>query len=53
VNINYKKPEHIQLKGHSLLTEKWLQDRIADDPSLLGFGDLVLKDKERLHPRAG
>src|SRR5262249_20370435 len=30
-----------------------LQDRIADDPSMLGMGDLILKDRERLHPKAG
>ena len=30
-----------------------MQNRIAEDPSLLGLGDLILKDKERLQPRAG
>jgi len=35
------------------LGEKWVQQQIADDPSLLGLGDLVLKDKERIQPRAG
>ena len=49
----YLKPERIALKSHAEFTERWLQDRIADDPSLLGLGDLVLKDRERLHPRAG
>src|SRR6266496_3909931 len=29
-----------------------LHDR-SSDPSLLGLGDLVLKDRERLHPKAG
>jgi hypothetical protein len=32
--------------------EKWVQQQIADDPSLLGLGDLILKDKERIQPRA-
>jgi predicted transport protein len=27
--------------------------RIAEDPSILGLGDLILKDKERLQPKAG
>ena len=53
MSLSYIKPEHITLKNHALFTEKWLQDRIADDPSLLGLGDLVLKDKERMHPKAG
>lgn len=35
------------------LGEKWVQQHIADDPSLLGLGDLILKDKERSQPRAG
>src|SRR5207245_3839410 len=47
------KPEKIWLKDHPELTERWVQDRIAEDPSLLGLGDLVLKDKERIQPRAG
>ena len=29
------------------------QDQIADDPSILGLGDLALKDKERMQPNAG
>lgn len=53
MSLSYAKPEHITLKSHTLFNEKWLQDRIADDPSLLGLGDLVLKDKERMHPKAG
>ena len=49
----YLKPERIWLKTHSELNEKWVQDRIAEDPSLLNLGDLVLRDRERVHPRAG
>ena len=50
---NYLKPERLSLKGHSHLNEKWVQDLIAEDPSILGLGDLVLRDKERRQPRAG
>src|SRR6267142_1175069 len=46
------KLESISLKRTGL-NEKWVQDQIADDPSILGLGDLVLKDKERLQPNAG
>lgn len=49
----FVKPERLSLKDHPLLNEKWVQERIAEDPSLLGLGDVVLKDKERLQPRAG
>jgi hypothetical protein len=41
------------MKSHPVLNEKWLQQRIADDPSLLGLGDLDVKDIERNQPRAG
>jgi len=30
-----------------------VQDKIADDPSILGLGEIVLQDKERRHPKAG
>jgi predicted transport protein len=51
--LEYRKPDRILLKNHPELSERWLQQRIADDPSILGLGDLILKDKERMHPRAG
>ncbi len=41
------------MKGHPQLNEKWVQDIIAEDPAILGLGDLVLKDRERIQPRAG
>lgn len=47
------KLESVSIKRSSNLSEKWVQDQVADDPSLLGLGDLVLKDKERLQPNAG
>jgi hypothetical protein len=52
-SLKYVRPERISLKDHPELNEKWLQARIAEDPSLLGLGDLVLKDRERAQPRAG
>lgn len=52
-SLKYAKPERIWLKDHSELNERWLQDRIGEDPALLGLGDLILKDRERPQPRAG
>lgn len=52
-SLKYAKPERIWLKSHTEFNERWLQDRIAEDPSILGFGDLILKDRERIQPRAG
>lgn len=51
--LKYLKPERITLKNHPEVSEKWVQQRIAEDPTLLGLGDLTLKDKERQQPRAG
>ncbi|WP_419942954.1 hypothetical protein [Candidatus Palauibacter sp.] len=50
---DYLDLEIISLKRHPHLDERWLQKRIADNPKLLGLGELVLKDKERSQPRAG
>jgi hypothetical protein len=47
------KPEKITLASHPEIKETWLQNQIANDPAILGLGDLVLKDKERIQPRAG
>lgn len=47
------KPEKVDLKRHPSLNESWLQDIIANEPSILGLGDLDLKDKERIQPNAG
>lgn len=47
------KPEKINLSTYSAIKESWIQEQIANDPSLLGLGDLILKDKERMQPRAG
>ena len=47
------KLEAISLKHSAELTEKWVQQQIADDPVILGLGDLELKDKERIQPNAG
>ena len=52
-NRGYIKPERIWLKSHAEYDEKWVQNLIAEDPSILGLGDLVLRDKERIQPRAG
>lgn len=51
--MRYAKPERIYLEDHPELNERWVQERIAEDTSLLSLGDLVLKDKERIQPHAG
>lgn len=49
----YVKHERLWLRSHPEFCEKWVQQRIADDPAILGLGELVLRDQERIHPRAG
>lgn len=44
------KPEKVDIKSSPDINETVIQQSIADDPSVLGLGDLVLKDKERLQP---
>jgi hypothetical protein len=51
-SVNYLRPGPILLKVHPELNER-VQDLIAGDPSMLGLGDLVLRQKERIQPRAG
>jgi hypothetical protein len=46
----YTKPERVILKAHPEYTEKWVQARIAEDSTILGLGDLVLLQQERIQP---
>jgi predicted transport protein len=51
--MKYEKLTRIWLRDHPPFSERWVQERIAEDPSILGLGDVILKDKERIQPRAG
>jgi len=51
--MQYVKFEKISLKNHQQFNERWVQEKIKVDPSILGLGDLIVKDVERLQPRAG
>lgn len=46
-------PEKINLKNNPAVTEEIIKQAIIDDPSILGLGDLELRDTERSQPRAG
>jgi hypothetical protein len=52
-SLSYVKHEKLWLKDHPNFTERWLQERTAEDPAILGLGELILQDKEQPHPRAG
>ena len=49
----FTKSKPVSLKAHAVYDEKWLQRILSEDTSLLGLGDLVVKDVERRQPRAG
>ena len=46
-------PEYVNLKTDDRFTEKWLQDCLENNPELLGLGELVVLDRERLQPNNG
>jgi len=51
--MEFIKFEKMSLKNHPDLDERWVQERIAEEPGILGLGDVILKDKERTQRRAG
>ena len=51
--MKYEKLTKLSIRSHPELNERWVQERIAEDPSILGLGDLILKDKERMQAGAG
>lgn len=51
--MEYQESKTISLKSHPEYNERWLQDRIAQNPSILGLGDLIVRDVERIQARAG
>ncbi|MCE5200738.1 MAG: hypothetical protein ABFD54_06470 [Armatimonadota bacterium] len=51
--LNYRKHEPLSLKNHPDFDEKRLQGVIEEDPSILGLGDLEVRDVERIQPKAG
>jgi hypothetical protein len=52
-SLQYVKHETLQLKNHPDFTEKWLQKRIEDDPTILGLGELEVIGVEKSQPKAG
>lgn len=45
--------EKISMKKHPDFNEDWLKTKLMDQPTLFGFGDLVLRDRERVQPKTG
>jgi len=51
--MKHIKIETLSIKNSPELNEAWVQQVIAEDPAILGLGDVVLRDKERRQPKAG
>lgn len=52
VTLVYERAERIPLSVGGF-DERWLQDRIEEDPSILGLGDLKVLDRERIQAAGG
>jgi hypothetical protein len=52
-NMKHVSIETLTLKNFPEVNEAWIQKVIADNPSILGLGDVVLRDMERRQPKAG
>ena len=50
---NYVKFETVSLKNHMEINEKWVQQRIESDPSILGLGDLTVRQSEKIQQSGG
>ncbi len=51
--LTYVEHKPVYLKSHPELNEAWLQERIADNPAILGLGEVEVLDRERSQGRAG
>jgi len=51
MNLEYVKAEKINLSDY--YDEKWIQDKIEEDPSLIGLGDLEIVKRERRQSTGG
>jgi hypothetical protein len=51
--VKHVKLETISIKNNPEINEAWVQKIIYEDPTLLGLGDVIAKDKERRQPNAG
>jgi predicted transport protein len=50
---NFVQLKTISLKDHPTLNERWVQERIVENPMILGLGNVDVKESERIQPHAG
>ncbi|WP_294221886.1 DUF5655 domain-containing protein [uncultured Shimia sp.] len=51
--MKYRPLKKLNLRNHPEFSEQWLQEIIANDPAILGLGEVTVRDRERRQPRAG
>lgn len=51
--MKHVKLETISIKNNPEINEAWVQNVIYDDPTILGLGEVIPRDKERRQPNAG
>lgn len=53
MNMKYVKPVPILMKTDPNFNERWVQQRIMEDPSILGLGQLEVHSVEKTQPSGG
>ncbi len=53
MTLEFAKHERIWLRKHPNFSEAWLHDRICDDTSMLGLGEVEVLDRERVQYGGG
>ena len=46
-------PKLISLKDRHDLTERWVEDKLVQNPALLGMGEVEIRGRQRNQPKAG
>lgn len=53
MTTTFIKPDIISLKNSTEFTEKWLQAKIEEDPTIIGLGELEFRDTEKIQIGGG
>lgn len=53
MTLTYTNAEVLSLKGNAQFSERWVQERIVENPAILGLGDVDVVAVEKVQHRAG
>ena len=51
--MDFVEPKYVSLKDNPTYNERWLHEKIVENPTLLGLGDLDVRASERPQPSGG